>query len=127
MGKVHKLPEYGDTNLFNAPVPPVANLWALDIGEVTGHNLEVHGREEVNRLLGAGWLLLHIYTLTYREDDTWRERPMAILGRPRKAQSARLSVSSDKRPGQAAGTNNISLATMPGKEDAAAEQSTDSR
>jgi hypothetical protein len=58
-------------------------LWQLDIVELTGHNLEVRGREEVNRLLEAGWRLLHIYTLKYREDDVWRERPMAILGRPR--------------------------------------------
>ena len=26
-------------------------LWQLDIVEVTGHNLEARGREEVNRLL----------------------------------------------------------------------------
>jgi hypothetical protein len=58
-------------------------LWQLDIAELTGHNLEARGREEVNRLLSAGWLLLHIYTLKYREDEVWRERPMAILGRPR--------------------------------------------
>lgn len=36
-------------------------LWQLNIGEVTGHNLEVGGREEVNRLLNQGWRLLHIY------------------------------------------------------------------
>lgn len=58
-------------------------LWQLDIAEVTGHNLEARGREEVNRLLAEGWLLLHIYTLKYQEDGVWRERPMAILGRPR--------------------------------------------
>jgi hypothetical protein len=58
-------------------------LWQLDIVEVTGHNLEARGREEVNRLLAEGWLLLHIYTLKYQEDGVWRERPMAILGRPR--------------------------------------------
>jgi hypothetical protein len=56
----------------------------LDIVELTGHNLEAHGRAEVNRLLQSGWLLLHIYTLKYSEDGVWRERPMAILGRPRK-------------------------------------------
>ena len=60
-------------------------LWQLDIVEVTGHNLEARGREEVNRLLQAGWLVLHIYTLRYREDNVWRERPMAILGRPRRS------------------------------------------
>jgi hypothetical protein len=58
-------------------------LWGLDIVEITGHNLEAHGREEVNRLLQSGWLLLHIYTLKYPEDGVWRERPMAILGKPR--------------------------------------------
>lgn len=60
-----------------------APLWQLGIVEVTGHNLEVRGREEVNRLLEEGWCLLHIYTLKYHEDGVWRERPMAILGRPR--------------------------------------------
>ena len=60
-------------------------LWQLDIAELTGHNLEARGREEVNRLLSAGWLLLHVYTLKYREDEVWRERPMAVLGRPRHA------------------------------------------
>jgi len=60
-------------------------LWHLDIVEVTGHNLEARGRQEVNRLLSAGWRLLHIYTLKYREDGVWRERPMAILGRLRSA------------------------------------------
>jgi FtsZ-binding cell division protein ZapB len=59
-------------------------LWQLDIAELTGHNLEARGREEVNRLLDAGWRLLHIYTLKYREDGVWRERPMAILGRLKK-------------------------------------------
>jgi hypothetical protein len=58
-------------------------LWELDIVEVTGHNLEARGREEVNRLLAEGWRLLHIYTLKYEEDGVWRERPMAILGRLR--------------------------------------------
>jgi len=61
-------------------------LWQLDIVELTGHNLEARGREEVNRLLHSGWRLLHIYTLKYEEDGVWRERPMAILGRTRNAQ-----------------------------------------
>jgi hypothetical protein len=61
-------------------------LWEMDIAEVTGHNLETRGREEVNRLLEAGWRLLHIYTLKYQEDGTWRERPMAILGKLRDRQ-----------------------------------------
>lgn len=60
-------------------------LWQLDIVEVTGHNIEARGRDEVNRLLKDGWRLLHIYTLRYHEDGVWRERPMAILGRPRNA------------------------------------------
>jgi hypothetical protein len=58
-------------------------LWELGIIELTGHNIETQGREEVNRLLEEGWILLHIYTLKYPEDGTWRERPMAILGRTR--------------------------------------------
>jgi hypothetical protein len=58
-------------------------LWDLNIGELTGHNIETQGREEVNALLDKGWILLHIYTLKYKEDGTWRERPMAILGKSR--------------------------------------------
>ncbi len=77
-------------NLHEAVAPPhelggILPLWQLDIAEVTGHNLEVRGREEVNRLLAEGWQMLHIYTLKYQEDGVWRERPMAILGRPRPA------------------------------------------
>jgi hypothetical protein len=67
-----------------ANTPGRVPLWQLDLVEVTGHNLEMRGREEVNRLLASGWLLLHIYTLKYREDGIWRERPMAILGRLRR-------------------------------------------
>jgi hypothetical protein len=63
-----------------------APLWQLDVVEVTGHNLEARGCEEVNWLLESGWRLLHIYTLKYEEDSVWRERPMAILGRPRSDQ-----------------------------------------
>ena len=58
-------------------------LWQFDFSEVTGHNLESRGRKEVNRLLAAGWRLLHVYTLRYEENGVWRERPMAILGRLR--------------------------------------------
>lgn len=65
-------------------------LWQLNIGEVTGHNLEARGREEVNRLLKCGWKLLHVYTLKYEEDGVWRERPMAVLGRPRDSHEERL-------------------------------------
>ncbi|HET7630668.1 MAG TPA: hypothetical protein VFK03_04835 [Candidatus Saccharimonadales bacterium] len=64
-------------------VIPKANLWELGITELTGHNIESSGREEVNQLLQNGWILLHLYTLKYKEDGTWRERPMAILGRPK--------------------------------------------
>jgi FtsZ-binding cell division protein ZapB len=63
-------------------------LWQLDIAEVTGHNLEARGRDEVNRLLGSGWRLLLIYTLKFQEGGVWRERPMAILGRVRNGQKA---------------------------------------
>ena len=61
-------------------------LWQLDIAELTGHNLEARGRDEVNRLLGSGWRLLLIYTLKFQEGGVWRERPMAILGRLRNGQ-----------------------------------------
>ncbi|CAN5652629.1 hypothetical protein BH23PAT1_BH23PAT1_3240 [soil metagenome] len=57
-------------------------LWELGIEELTGHNIETAGREEVNRLLAEGWILLHVYTLKYKEEEAWRERPMAILGKP---------------------------------------------
>lgn len=65
--------------------PPSIPLWELNIKELTGHNLETAGREEVNKLLKEGWVLMHIYTLKYFDDTdggVWRERPMAILGRP---------------------------------------------
>jgi len=58
-------------------------LWDLGITELTSKNLESAGREEVNKLLKEGWILLHIYTLKYKEEDAWRERPMAVLGLPR--------------------------------------------
>jgi hypothetical protein len=58
-------------------------LWELNIGELTGHNIESEGRKEVNEMLGQGWILIHVYTLKYKEDGAWRERPMAILGKPR--------------------------------------------
>lgn len=59
-------------------------LWDLGIKELAGHNIESAGREEVNKMLEDGWLLLHIYTLKYKEDGAWRERPMAILGKPKR-------------------------------------------
>jgi len=58
-------------------------LWELEIETVQGHNLEARGRKEVNQLLSEGWVLLYIYTLKYKEDDIWREKPMAILGKPK--------------------------------------------
>lgn len=74
------------------PAKPDSGLWQLDIMELTGHNIEAAGREEVNQLLQNGWVLLHLYTLKYREDGTWRERPMAILGYPRsKTQKTNLA------------------------------------
>jgi hypothetical protein len=75
-------------------------LWQLDVAEVTGHNLEARGREEVNRLLQAGWRMLHIYTLKYEEDGVWRERPMAILGRLRNNPEAELAGKSKAPAGQ---------------------------
>jgi len=59
------------------------SLWELGIAELAGHNIESAGREEVNKMLKKGWMLLHIYTLKYHEDGVWRERPMVILGRPK--------------------------------------------
>jgi hypothetical protein len=71
------------TEIAGGATEPQPTLWQLDVAELTGHNLEARGREEVNRLLREGWHLLHIYTLKYQEDGVWRERPMAILGRSR--------------------------------------------
>jgi hypothetical protein len=69
-----------------------ASFWQQDIGELTGHNLEARGRERVNRLLQEGWRLLHIYTLKYQEAGVWRERPMAILGKPRRAMEGKAKA-----------------------------------
>lgn len=65
------------------PIGPAQHtpLWDLHIAELAGHNIEAQGREEVNKLLKEGWVLLHIYTLHYHDDGVLRERPMAILGR----------------------------------------------
>lgn len=51
------------------PLVPSQPLWEMGISELDGHNIEAAGREEVNDMLKKGWLLLHIYTLKYREDD----------------------------------------------------------
>jgi hypothetical protein len=73
----------GENDMFETASAGPTPLWQLDIAELAGHNIEARGREEVNRLLSEGWILLHIYTLKYEENGVWRERPMAILGRPR--------------------------------------------
>lgn len=62
-------------------------LWQLDAVEVTGHNLEARGREEVNRLLAEGWRLLHIYTLRYQEHGVWREHPLRGSNRLQRSSS----------------------------------------
>jgi len=67
--------------------PPIKNLsltkplWDLKIKEIEGFNIEIRGRKKVNRLLKEGWLLLHIYTLLYKDNGVWRQKPMAILGK----------------------------------------------
>ena len=83
-----KRKKYAEGATVDVPISVLETLplWQLDIVEVTGHNLETRGREEVNRLLETGWRLLHIYTLKYEEDGVWRERPMGILGRLRSGQ-----------------------------------------
>lgn len=83
-----KRKKYAETATTDVPVCVLERLplWQLDIVELTGHNLEARGREEVNRLLETGWRLLYIYTLKYEEDGVWRERPMGILGRLRSGQ-----------------------------------------
>lgn len=70
-------------------VAPCRPLWDFDVAELAGHNLESRGRKIVNRLLADGWRLHHIYTLRYENNGTWRERPMAILGRLREGKDTR--------------------------------------
>lgn len=84
----------GESVEVGVPIGPTERLplWQLDIVELTGHNLEARGREEVNRLLSAGWRLLHIYTLKYEENGVWRERPVGILGRLRNEQQQQSSL-----------------------------------
>jgi hypothetical protein len=76
-----KRKKYAEVATADVPISMLETLplWQLDIVELTGHNLETRGREEVNRLLETGWRLLHIYTLKSEEDGVWRERPMGIL------------------------------------------------
>lgn len=75
------------TRVRSRPVPLKVSagmpLWQMDIGEIAGHNIEAKGREVVNRMLKNGWVLLHIYTLKYRVNGDWAQKPMAILGRPK--------------------------------------------
>jgi hypothetical protein len=33
-------------------------------------------------MLKEGWMLLYIHNVHYQDDDVWRQRPIAILGRP---------------------------------------------
>lgn len=63
---------------------PPAVTWQ-GIGELAGHNIETRGREAVNKMLKDGWVLLLVYVLRYEENNLVRERPMAILGKPRQA------------------------------------------
>ena len=35
---------------------PYVPLWELEIEELTGHNIEMQGRQDVNKLLKAGWI-----------------------------------------------------------------------
>jgi hypothetical protein len=58
-------------------------IWELSIQEVEGKSLEKRGREEINEMLSKGWVILSVYTLRFKDnDDTYLERPMAILGLP---------------------------------------------
>ena len=75
----------GKTNSLEQPEQVPSQLWELGITELAGHNIEAHGREEVNKMLKEGWTLLHIYTVHYQDDGVWRQRPMAILGRSARA------------------------------------------
>lgn len=74
-------------------VTPSSGIWDLGITEIVGNNLESEGREKVNELLKVGWILLHVYTLKYQDDGTWRERPMAILGK-----ASRAGVNKKQKP-----------------------------
>lgn len=65
-------------------IEPNVALWELEIEQVEGRSLERKGRDEINEMLSEGWILLSIYTLRYKDaEDTWFERPMAILGLPK--------------------------------------------
>lgn len=63
---------------------PKNALWELEISEVEGKSMERKGRDEINEMLSGGWIMLSVYTLRYKDaEDTWFERPMAILGMPK--------------------------------------------
>ncbi len=65
-------------------IEPNLALWELEIEQLEGRSLEKKGREEINEMLSEGWLLLSVYTLRFKDgEDTWLERPMAILGLPK--------------------------------------------
>ena len=76
---------------LSTPLPEAVNIWQLHITEIAGIMIETSGRTRANRLLKNGWILLHIYTLSYKEDGIWRQRPMAILGRPLRAIAKKIS------------------------------------
>lgn len=66
-------------------------LWELEILHVDGRSLERKGRDDINEMLSEGWVILSVYTLRYKgSDDTWLERPMAILGYPRHPVKSKL-------------------------------------
>lgn len=73
-------------------IDPKLALWDYEIQEVDGKSLEKKGREEINLMLEDGWILLSVYTLRYKDgDDTWFERPMAILGLPKQPMRVKRS------------------------------------
>ena len=77
--KIHEMGEYP--------------LWEMEIEEMAGESLEAKNRTLVNELLARGWILLLVYVLKYKEKDIWREKPMAILGRPRGIRTVKQKVS----------------------------------
>lgn len=62
---------------------PNIALWEFEIQQIEGKSLERKGRDEINDMLLDGWIVLSVYTLRFKNDDTWLERPMAILGLPK--------------------------------------------
>jgi hypothetical protein len=71
-------------NVKAEKVDPNLALWELEVQQVEGKSLERKGRDEINDMLSEGWIILSVYTLRFKNnDDTWLERPMAILGLPK--------------------------------------------